>query len=115
MNEAAPISKTVTSLRIGQRCGVHHPAAGCSPQLPESEGRNCYKARSAPLPRYQFPKCTFDTYLFLGCSPRKARRRQVHLILGAAVTNSHLAPLCGVTVAAIRDSRVGDTWPDHPT
>jgi hypothetical protein len=37
------------------------------------------------------------------------------LLNPAAVTDSYLARLYGVTAAAIRDARVGDTWPDHPT
>ena len=40
---------------------------------------------------------------------------KVHHIRTAAVIDSHLARLYRVTAAAIRDARVGDTWPDHPT
>jgi hypothetical protein len=70
---------------------------------------------SKSRPRYQ-PRYLVSIPVSSSDAPRGSLdSAKVHHIRTAGVTDSHLARLYGVTVAAVRDARVGDTWADHPT
>ena len=82
-------------------------------RLPTGSCGSVYESVAGP--RYQ-PRYVLSIPVSSPVAPRgRLDSAKVHHIRTAALTDSHLARLYGVTIAAIRDARVGDTWPDHPT
>lgn len=65
-------------------------------------------------PRYQPIYWTVEIPVS-SCERGSLDSDKVHNVRTSGLTDSHLARQNGVSVATIRDARVGNTWRDHPT
>lgn len=65
-------------------------------------------------PRYQPIYWTVEIPVS-SCERGSLDADKVHQVRTSGFTDSHLARQNGVSVATIRDARVGNTWRDHPT
>jgi hypothetical protein len=74
-----------------------------------------FRIRVRSRPPYQ-PRYVLAMPVSSSDAPRgRLAAAKVHLIRTASGTDSHFARLYRVTAATIRDARVGDTWPHHPS